>query len=86
MKKRCTVDNRALYGGKVVGLIWIRFAAKRCDLALQNRHGPHSKCENVRSNQFSLLLPSRFRYLPYKEGPKGFLVISSPQLSEERVT
>jgi len=33
------------------GTIWIRFATEALRLASQNRHGPHRKSENVRSNQ-----------------------------------
>jgi len=44
----------------VAGLIWIRFdlLPKRCDLASQNRHGPHSKRENVK---VKLTIISRFK-------------------------
>ena len=38
--------------------------AKRCDLTSQNRHGPHSKFENLRSNQLLFLVASQFKNLP----------------------
>jgi len=51
----------------VAGPIWIRFAAEALRyLVSQNRHGPHSKYQNVRSNQPLFLISSRFRYLPRK--------------------
>ena len=51
---------------KQLALSGLDLLPKRCDLAAQNRHGPASKCENVRSNQPQFLVSSRFRYLPRK--------------------
>ena len=62
-RERCF---QALYGRKVAGLIWIRFAAEALRFSIAKLSRPHSKYENVRSNQPLLLISSCFRYLSPK--------------------